>query len=110
MVGTGNLIWTAELDRELRSLVRKNTPTRTIANLLGVHRIQVIRRIKKLELTADNAGEKVFEAPPHIQSYKTSRRGFYVPPHQEAAYYDLLKSGVSIDEARKRLRIKKQPK
>ncbi len=58
MVGTGNLIWTAELDRELRSLVRKNTPTRTIANLLGLHRIQVIRRIKKLELTADNAGKK----------------------------------------------------
>lgn len=107
MVGKGNLIWTEDLDRELRSLVRKKTPQRTIANLLGLHRIQVIRRIKKLGLAADDGCEKSFEPPLHIKNYKKFHRGFHVPEHQESAYYELLKSGVSIDEARRRLKIKK---
>ena len=48
------------------------------------------------------------EQPPrplgvHLISYNLARRGFHVPEEQEGQYFDLLREGVPIAEAVRRL-------
>lgn len=50
---------------------------------------------------------RVFAPPSHIEKIRRARRGFDVPSHLEPAYFELLKRGVSIDEARRQLNLKK---
>jgi hypothetical protein len=43
--------------------------------------------------------------PEHVKAHKRLRRGFNLPKNKEQSYIDLLKSGLSIAEARARLGI-----
>lgn len=102
------LNWTADLDRLIRVKIQAGIPKAKIAKEIGIHRCQLLRRIKVLGITEDNLFDPVLsETPSHLKDYKRARRGFYVPTDVEPAYYNLLKQGVPIEEARKILKIKK---
>lgn len=100
-------IWTDERDAALRTMVGNQISTRSIAAALGLHQTQIVRRIKVLKLK--EAPPPKSTAPDHIVKYQRVRRGFHVPPHLEAEYHQLLKSGVSIAEICRRLNIKTNP-
>lgn len=97
------------MDERVIDLLRLNVPKARIADDLGIHRVQLLRRLEKLNVSpAVLAAKPEGPAPTsHLQEYKRVRRGFHVPADVEPAYYDLLRQGVSIDEARRRLNIKK---
>lgn len=102
------LVWTDTLDRRLIEHLRAGVPKKKIAFILGIHRVQVLRRISALGIDEDELRRDaaVNSGPPdHLMKFKRARRGFHVPSHLEPAYYDLLKQGLSIDEVRKRLGI-----
>lgn len=98
--------WTKERDGVLRSMVRDDMSTRAIAKALNLHQTQVVRRIAKLGLREPQV-EETKTAAPHIERYRSARRGFHVPAHLEDSYYELLKTGVPIAEACRRLGIEK---
>ena len=102
------LIWTDELDRRVRLKLQAGIAKTRIAKELGIHRCQLLRRIKVLGITDDNLFEVPSSMPAsHLEGFKRARRGFHVPAPLEPTYYDLLKQGVPIEEARKILKLKK---
>lgn len=101
------LVWTESMDAFLKKRLQAGATRTSITEEMGLHRCQVLRRIKHLGITPENLAERESTQPQHIIDFKRKRRGFHVPEHKELEYYDLLKKGVSIDEACKRLKIKK---
>lgn len=105
--------WTPEKDDLLRDLfLRQRMSRRAIAKALGLHPWSVSARINRLGIEDQKSGGAVVAAAPHapgahLRTYRRARRGFDVPPDLEGAYHDLLKRGHSIDEARKKLGLKR---
>lgn len=107
------LFWTRDMDTQLISLLAGGVSQSEVARILGVHRVQLLRRIKDLGLDRpkdvkakeDESEKKKFSPPPHVENFQRTRRGFHVPPHLEPSYYALLKKGLSIDAVCKRLKI-----
>jgi IS30 family transposase len=98
-------IWTKDLDDALRAMLTAGMTTRAIGEALGMTQSTVTRRINATRMRA-NTGQ-VVAAPigSHLTRYKEARRGFSVPKHLELDYYELLKTGLPIVEARRRLGI-----
>jgi hypothetical protein len=96
--------WTRERDGILRDLAAKELSARQIATKMGLSNVLVSKRIKKLGLR-EVTEPKAPPQPSHIINYKRARRGFHVPGHLENQYFDLIRSGVSIAEACRRLEI-----
>lgn len=94
-----------KVDKEIRRMHAARLSTRAMARHLGLYKTQVIRRIKKLGLDEERAEPKVNQRPDHIADYKRARRGFDVPAHLENQYFELIKSGLPIAEACRRLGI-----
>lgn len=107
--------WTAEMDQRLKQLNDQAMPMPKIAKELGVSYFAVNRRLAELEVmpalakrqhtNVRVAKPKVFctGASERISEIKAAQRGFKVPREKEPEYFELLKSGLSIAEARKRL-------
>jgi DNA-binding MarR family transcriptional regulator len=88
--------------------VNEGKSARAIAKLLGVSHTLVSRRIKDLELLEAPADRgQLSPAATHIERCRDARRGFRVPPHLEAEYFELLKKGLPITEACRQLGIEK---
>lgn len=99
--------WTRERDEALRVMAASKMSTRAIGNALGLSHVIIVRRIKALGLRSEEQPSSAAR-PNHIADYKRARRGFHVPAHLEAEYYELLKTGVPIAEACRRLGIARQ--
>ena len=105
-----SVIWTKDRDDALRIMLAAKMTTRAIGEAMGLTQSMVARRIKATGLRTgldSLPAERV--KPDHIADYKKARRGFVVPEHLEHQYYELLKTGVPIVEARRRLGIEAQP-
>lgn len=112
--------WTDEKDRKLLSMQQRNLSMRQMGHLLGVSGAAVCRRLKLLAseqalIEALEQADKEPAPPPssifeqqttHMRKLRAQRRGFDVPPELEGRYFDLLKSGKSIDQARRSLGLK----
>lgn len=120
--------WNDDRDRELLRLHAEGLSCRKIGSHFGVSHVSVSIRMKVLGIephagrpqpvnrgARDRSAESL-EAPKasrapssddHVRSYKRSRRGFEVPAHLEGRYFELLKSGLPIAEACRRLGITK---
>lgn len=103
--------WTSERDHALRVLLAADKSVRAIGREMGLDHALISRRIKALGLSREKCKAEL-EArdarvsrgrEDHIARYKNARRGIVVPPHLEGDYYELLKSGVPIAEAYRRL-------
>lgn len=103
--------WTRERDDALRAMVAAKMSVRSIGKAMGFSHVLIIRRIKALGLRSEIGATHSVEAvrPNHVAQYKAARRGFVVPEELERDYYELLKTGVPIAEACRRLGIAKQP-
>lgn len=98
--------WTKERDELLRKLIADGKSQRQIGRAMDLDASLINRRIKKLGLSNPEP-EKKSDVPLHIQNYRAARRGFSVPPHLENQYIELLRTGLSIDEVCRRLKIVK---
>lgn len=116
--------WNDERDAQLRELHAQGLTGRKIGERLGVSHVSVGNRIRALGMelngtvpasikhgTRASAKEATQQPTPefkggaHVGAYKRARRGFEVPKDLETRYFDLLKSGVPIAEACRRLGI-----
>lgn len=109
--------WTDEKDQSLRRMAAEGVSTRKMAAAVGATHVTVWKRMARLGIRAAGSGSEhdnasapaqVTAAPvaDHIESYNRARRGFHVPHHLQSQYFDLLKAGVPIAEACRRLDIK----
>lgn len=119
----GWIDWSGAKDRKLLSMQQRNLSMREMGRQLNASAAAVCRRLKLL-----NAEKALIEAlefaeertpPPsnifeqqtmHMRNLRAQRRGFDVPPELEGRYFDLLKSGKSIDQARRSLGLKPRAK
>ncbi|CCF19102.1 protein of unknown function [Pseudorhizobium banfieldiae] len=100
--------WDRESDKALLAMVKSGMSHRSIAKEMGINHPQVSRRLAKLrEQEAEKSATNQLVIGKHLPSYKAARRGFHVPAHLEPQYFELLKSGVPIAEACRRLGINK---
>lgn len=106
--------WTPEKDDLLRDMfVRQGLSRRAIAKALGLHQWSISARVKRLGIDAQQGAKggamSTALLPPgaHLRDYRRARRGFDVPPDLEGAYHDLLKRGLSIEDARRKLGLKR---
>ncbi|MCO5730135.1 hypothetical protein NFC69_01060 [Rhizobium sp. SSA_523] len=82
-----------------------------MAAAIGASHVTTWKRVRRLGIRISAAGasdeESRVPAPigSHVEGYKLARRGFYVPAHLESQYFELLKAGVPIAEACRRLKI-----
>lgn len=122
--------WTEDLLKVLRKSHKDGMSAREIAEVIGCSQTTVSSKMRSLGLKAKPAGKpvrptrlpyerlvekradkpapqtpKTINDPPHVQAYKAARRGVVIPPHLEAEYYELLKQGVPIAEAKARLGV-----
>lgn len=121
--------WTDEHIATLKRSLSKGMSTTQIAEVFGCSSTAVQNKMKSMGLVSksklgnrtkrlpyDRLVEKreekpkphsnrVINDPPHVQAYKAARRGVVIPPHLEAEYYELLKQGVPIAEAKARLGV-----
>lgn len=105
-------LWTKERDAELVELHLSGMHGKEIAESMGIHRMAVSRRLRVLRkdglLTPPPSQAPAPRAvPEHIRRLRRAQRGFDVPPHLEAEYIALLKGGMSIADACRRLKISK---
>lgn len=104
--------WTKEREAELVELHLSGMQGKEIADSMGIHRKAVSRRLRVLReaglLTSPTSQAPAQRAvPEHIRRLKRAQRGFDVPPDLEDEYIALIKGGVSIADACRRLNISK---
>lgn len=116
----GPVNWNEKLDARLLSLNASGLTIRQVAESMRIGASSVQRRLQQLGVKAAHAKDdhssmwgkpsrpklKPIKNPPHISAFKAKRRGFIVPDELEPEYYELLKQGLSIAEAKRRLGIK----
>jgi len=105
-------LWTTERDAELVRFHLSGMQGKEIAKSMGVHRMAVSRRLRVLReaglLTSPASLAPAQRAvPEHIRRLRLAQRGFDVPPHLEDEYIALIRGGVSIADACRRLNISK---
>lgn len=105
--------WTEDIIATVRQCNRDGLSARETADLIGCSQPAVSKKLKSLGLNPPSSGmrsdevkvSKIIKDPPHVQAYKAARRGAVIPPDREVEYYELLKKGVSIAEAKARIGI-----
>ncbi len=102
--------WDSERDAELIELHHSGMQGKEIAEIMSINRMAVSRRLRVLRedgrLTPPPSRAPARgTVPEHIRRHRRAQRGFDVPPHLEAEYIALLKSGMSIADACRRLKI-----
>lgn len=100
--------WTPEKDALLLKMKADKLSLREMGAELGINYSTVryrLRYLSKQPAPRTTTPEVEAPRPTHIDRYNAARRGFTVPPHLEAEYFGLLKKGVPIVEACKRLGI-----
>ncbi|MDQ0422357.1 hypothetical protein J2045_003405 [Peteryoungia aggregata LMG 23059] len=108
--------WTSELDRKLRGLNASGLTMRKIAVELGVSGSAVQKRMSDLgippafakrvhkNLRGQQRERRVDDVRKSQVSHQQDiRRGFSIPAHLQPEYFELLKGGLAIAEARNRL-------
>lgn len=113
----GKIIWTTQLDQLLTSLRKNGMTTRDIAKRIGVSqgavqgRFTALLGVKRRRKRADPS-TPTEEQPSlleqqsrHLQNIRAKQRGFTIPAELERDYIDLLKQGLPIAEALKRLGV-----
>ena len=104
--------WTDASDAQLADLIQSGERIRKIGEIMGVSHESARRRALHLGLWHTSRQQRQKQEivaspqkPNHLEAYKSARRGFSIPAHLEGRYFDLLKSGMSIAEARQELEI-----
>lgn len=106
--------WGDDKDELLRRMAGEGASLREIAAATGVSHVTAWKFAKRLGVKVRGAAQKPAPDPPqpakvaaasHLEPYRRARRGFHVPAHLENEYFELLKAGVSIAEACRRLKI-----
>lgn len=108
------MVWTNQIDEMIRSSLAAGQPTRAVASMLGCSHTAVANRAKKLGITiSTHSAARMTPEPKPTERQSPSReaivnaqrvrRGFDLPKEMEPEYLELLKSGVPIAEARRRL-------
>lgn len=117
-----NKIWTPEMDAKLLEMRDARWSLRAMGHKLGCSHHAVARRLERLgtplQKSLRSHGKPTVEpvSPPaeptflrqrqaQVRQIKGHRRGAVLPPELEQPYTDLLKQGLSIHEALKRLGI-----
>jgi hypothetical protein len=87
----------------------RGSTTREIEDVIGLSHVTISKRIKSLGLPTRgrpvNREGGAYAPPPHLAAHMRAKRGFHVPAHLESKYFELIKSGVPIADACRRLNI-----
>lgn len=104
------IVWTPDRDATLKTMSQAGFSPRQIGAAVKIGYVTVIKRLKELgaySSPSERRPQEVDTPLDHRQVHARVRRGFHVPPQLHAQYVDLLKSGISIEDARQRLGLER---
>lgn len=105
--------WTKERDDELLRVSQK-LKGKALADHFGITASYCRFRLRQLRGNIPTARPEIKAPEPvpvdtsiqaRVRAAADYRRGFAVPPSKEAEYFELLKSGMPVAEARRRLAL-----